>query len=162
MIGDRMEKALNDQINAELYSSYLYLSMSAYFEDMNLGGFANWMRKQTKEELENAMKIYDYVVELGRRVELQAVQKPPKEWASPLATFEATYKHEQNVTGLINDLVDMAIADKDQATKNMLQWFVAEQVEEEASVDEIVKKLKLAGDDEKLFIIDRELAKRKE
>jgi ferritin len=102
------------------------------------------------------------VVELGERVELFTVQKPPKEWESPLAAFEAAYKHEQHVTGLINNLVDMAIADKDHATNNMLQWFVAEQVEEEASANEIVQKLRLVGEEGRgLLILDRELAQRK-
>lgn len=162
MVKEKMVDALNEQINAELYSAYLYLSMSAYFEDVNLTGFSNWMRVQSQEELNHAMKIYDYVVELGERVELFTVQKPPKEWGSPLAAFEAAYKHEQHVTGLINNLVDMAIADKDHATNNMLQWFVAEQVEEEASANEIVQKLRLVGEDGRgLLILDRELAQRK-
>jgi ferritin len=162
MVKEKMVEALNEQINAELYSAYLYLSMSAYFEDVNLTGFSNWMRVQSQEELNHAMKIYDFVVELGERVELFTVQKPPKEWESPLAAFEAAYKHEQHVTGLINNLVDMAIADKDHATNNMLQWFVAEQVEEEASANEIVQKLRLVGEEGRgLLILDRELAQRK-
>ena len=162
MVKEKMVEALNEQINAELYSAYLYLSMSAYFEDVNLTGFSNWMRVQSQEELNHAMKIYDFVVELGERVELFTVQKPPKEWESPLAAFEAAYKHEQHVTGLINNLVDMAISDKDHATNNMLQWFVAEQVEEEASANEIVQKLRLVGEEGRgLLILDRELAQRK-
>ncbi len=162
MVTEKMIETLNKQLNAELYSSYLYLSMSAYFEDINLRGFSNWMKVQAREELTHAMKFYDYLIELGKRVDLLAIQKPPKEWDSPLAAFEAAYKHEQHVTGLINNLVEMAIAEKDHATNNMLQWFVAEQVEEEASVDEIVQKIKLAGEDGRgLLIIDRELAQRK-
>ena len=162
MITEKMIQALNKQINAELYSSYLYLSMSAYFQDINLRGFANWMTVQSQEELDHAMKIYDYVLELGKRIELLAIDKPPKEWDSPADAFEATYKHEQQVTGLINKLVDRAIAEKDHATNNMLQWFVAEQIDEEASANEIVQKLKLIGEDGRgLLILDRELGERK-
>ncbi len=161
MIDEKMQEALNKQLNAELYSSYLYLSMSAYFHSVNLGGFANWMRVQAQEELAHALKFYDYVNERGGRVVLQPVDEPPSEWDSPLATFEHVYEHEQKVTGLINKLVDLAVEARDHATNNFLQWFVSEQVEEEASADEVVQKLKLVGDDASgLFMIDRELAQR--
>ena len=162
MVTKKMVEALDHQINAELYSSYLYLSMSAYFQDISLKGFANWMRVQAQEELDHAMKIHDYVLELGKKVELLAIEKPPNEWDSPLDAFDEVYKHEQQVTGLINKLVDTAIAEKDHATNNMLQWFVAEQIDEEASANEIVQKLKLIGEDGRgLLILDRELAERK-
>jgi ferritin len=161
MIDERMQEALNKQLNAELYSSYLYLSMSAYFQSVNLGGFANWMRVQAQEELAHAMKFYDYVNERGGRVVLQAVEAPPSEWDSALAVFEDTYRHEQKVTGMINKLVDLAVEARDHATNNFLQWFVSEQVEEEASADEVVQRLKLVGDDPSgMFMIDRELAQR--
>ena len=161
MIDEKMQEALNKQHNAELYSAYLYLSMSAYFQSVNLGGFANWMRVQAKEELAHAMKFYDYVNERGGRVILQPVEEPPSEWDSPLAVFEHVYRHEQKVTGMINKLVDLAVKARDHATNNFLQWFVSEQVEEEASADEVVQKLKLVGDDPSgLFMIDRELAQR--
>lgn len=161
MIDEKMQDALNKQLNAELYSSYLYLSMAAYFQGVNLGGFANWMRVQAQEELSHAMKFYDYVNERGGRVTLQAVEAPPSEWDSPLAVFEHVYQHEQKVTGLINELVDLAIEARDHATNNFLQWFVSEQVEEEDSADEVVQRLKLVGDDPSgLFMIDRELAQR--
>ena len=161
MIDEKMQDALNKQLNAELYSSYLYLSMAAYFQSVNLGGFANWMRVQAREELMHAMKFYDYVNERAGRVILQPVEAPPSEWDSPLAVFENVYRHEQGVTGMINELVDLAIEASDHATNNFLQWFVAEQVEEEASADEVVQKLKLVGDDPSgLFLIDRELAQR--
>ena len=161
MIDEKMQDALNKQLNAELYSSYLYLSMAAYFQGVNLGGFANWMRVQAQEELSHAMKFYDYVNERGGRVALQAVEAPPSEWDSPLAVFEHVYQHEQKVTGLINKLVDLAIEARDHATNNFLQWFVSEQVEEEDSADEVVQRLKLVGDDPSgLFMIDRELAQR--
>ncbi len=146
MISKKMQDALNEQINAELYSAYMYLSMVAYFESVNLSGFATWMRAQTQEELMHAMKIYDYVNEHGGRVTLKAIDGPPTNWESPLAVFEAVYAHEQKVTGLINKLVDVAIGEKDHATNNFLQWFVNEQVEEESSADEIVQKLKLMAD----------------
>lgn len=161
MIDAKMQDALNEQMNAELYSSYLYLSMAAYFDEINLGGFANWMRVQTQEENMHAMKIYDHVVERGGRVLLKAIDAPPVEWESPLAVFEAAYGHERKVTGLINDLVDLARGVKDHATDNFLQWFVDEQVEEEQSADDIVQKLKLMeGFKGGLFMLDRELGQR--
>ena len=161
MIGKKMEKALNEQINAEAYSAYLYLSMAAYFESQNLPGSARWMRIQTQEETQHAMKLFDYVVERGGRVTLKAIDTPPTEWASPLAVFEASYKHEQLVTSLINKLMDLAIAEKDHATAEFLQWYVKEQVEEEASVDKIVHYLKAAQNAPgALFMIDHELGRR--
>ncbi len=161
MIDEKMQEALNKQLNAEVYSAYLYLSMSAYFQSVNLDGFANWMRVQAQEELAHALKFYDYVNERGGRVILQPVEAPPSEWDSPLAVFENVYEHEQKVTGLINKLVDLAVEARDHATNNFLQWFVSEQVEEEASADEVVQKLKLVGDGPGgLFMIDRELAQR--
>jgi len=161
MISKKIEKALNAQVNAELYSAYLYLSMESYFQSLNLSGFANWMRVQTQEEVSHAMKIYDFVNERGGRALLKGIEGPRTEWKSPLAAFEAAYAHEQKVTGLINDLVDLAIKEKDHATNNFLQWFVNEQVEEEASADAIVQQLKMM---EKapggMFMLDRELGRR--
>jgi len=161
MISEKMNEALNEQINAEWYSAYLYLSMEAYFESMNLPGFANWMRAQIQEEAMHAMKIYDFVNERSGRVLLKSVSQPPTEWESPLAAFEAAYKHEQKVTGLINDLVNLAIEEKDHASNTFLQWFVNEQVEEESSVNEVVQKLKmLENAPGGQFLIDRELGQR--
>jgi len=161
MISKKTEDALNEQINAEFYSAYLYLSMEAYFESMNLPGFANWMRAQIQEESMHAMKIYDFVNERGGRVLLKSIEQPPTEWKSPLAAFEAAYKHEQKVTGLINDLVNLAIEEKDHASNTFLQWFVNEQVEEESSVNEVVQKLKmLENAPGGQFLIDRELGQR--
>lgn len=161
MIKEKIKDAINKQINAEMYSAYLYLSMSAYFESINLKGFANWMKAQVQEEMVHAMKFYDYINERGGRVLLTAIDAPPTQWDSSLAVFEYTYKHEQRVTGLINGLVDLAISEKDHATNNFLQWFVAEQVEEESSADEVVQKLKIAGDQGGgLFMLDRELGQR--
>ena len=161
MISKKMEDALNKQVNAELYSAYLYLSMAACFESMNLPGFANWMRVQTQEETTHAMKIYDYICERGGRVMLKAIEAPPANWKSPLAAFEAALKHEQKVTGLINNLVNLAVAGKDHATQIFLQWFVSEQVEEEKSADEIVQKLNLTKNmPGALYMLDKEMGQR--
>ena len=161
MLSKKIEKALNDQINAELYSAYLYLSMASYFESANLKGMGNWMRVQNQEETMHAMKLFDYVIEKGGKVSLQPIEGPQTTWKSPLAVFEAAYGHEQKVTALINRLMDLAIKEGDHATNITLQWFVTEQVEEEASADEIVQKLKLmANASGGLFMLDRELAQR--
>ncbi len=161
MLNEKMQAALNGQLNAELYSSYLYLSMSAYFQSMSLDGFANWMRIQAQEELVHTMKFYDYIGERDAKVTLTAVEGPPTEWDSPAAAFAHVYKHEQKVTSLINQLVNLAIEEKDHACNNFLQWFVSEQVEEESSANNVVQKLKLMGDAPGgLFIIDQELATR--
>lgn len=161
MIGENIQTALNKQLNAELYSSYLYLSMSAYFQSISLSGFANWMRVQAQEELVHTMKFYDFINGRGGRVTLQPVEGPPTQWSSPLDVFVNTYKHEQKVTGLINDLVNLAIKEDDHATNIFLQWFITEQVEEEASADEVVQKLKLMGDAKGgLFMFDREMGQR--
>jgi ferritin len=161
MMSKKMEKALNEQINAEAYSAYLYLAMAAYFEAENLPGLASWMRIQTQEETAHALKFFDFVNERRGRVVLKGIDQPQKEWKSPLAAFEAAFEHEQLVTGRINDLVNLAVEEKDHATGAFLQWFVNEQVEEETSVDRIVQMLKMA---EKapgaMFMIDRELGQR--
>ncbi len=161
MLQEKIQKAINEQINAEIYSAYLYLSIKSYFQSSSLGGFANWMQCQVEEELMHSMKFYDFVAERGGRVLLDIIEKPEAEWASPLAAFEETLKHEQLVSKLINDLMELAIAEKDHATQIFLQWFVLEQVEEEASVGEVVDKLKLIQDNSSgLFLLDAELGKR--
>jgi len=161
MIGKKMGAALNDHINAEFYSAYLYLSMVSYFDSVNLAGCAAWMRAQVQEELMHAMKMYGFVTERRGRVVLKAIEEPPSERESALAAFEAAYKHEQLVTGRINDLVNLAIEEKDHAANSFLQWFVNEQVEEETSADNVVQNLKMAEDAPgALFIIDRELGQR--
>ena len=161
MLSEKMQDALNGQLNAELYSSYLYLSMNAYFKSVNLDGFANWMYYQAQEELTHSMKFYDFINQRGGRVKLMKVEAPPAEWGSPLEVFEATLEHEQKVTGLINELVEFALAEHDHATNIFLQWFVSEQVEEEESVGGVLEQLKLMGEAKGgLFMIDRELAKR--
>lgn len=161
MISKKMEEALNEQVNAELYSAYLYLSMESFFKSQNLNGFAGWMRVQTQEELTHVMKIYDFLNERGGRVIMKAIEGPPTEWDRPLAVFQAVYTHEQKVTGLINDLVDLAIKEKDHAANSFLQWFVNEQVEEESSADGIVQQLKmLENAPGGMFMLDRELRQR--
>ncbi len=161
MISKKMEKALNDQINAELYSAYLYMAMSAHFSSLNLEGFANWFAIQAQEEAAHAKKFYDYVLESGSRVTLSQIDQPPSEWKDAENAFEEVYKHEQYVTSRINDLVNLAIEEKDHATNVMLQWFVSEQVEEEANASGILEKVRLAGTKGSgLFMMDRELAQR--
>jgi ferritin len=161
MLSEKMEKALNGQVNAEMYSSYLYLSMAAWFSTKNLAGFVNWFKIQALEELYHAMKIYAFIEERGGRVALDTIDKPPAEWDSAVAALENVYSHEQMVTGLINDLVTLSIGEKDHATNNFLQWFVKEQVEEEASAEDVLEKLKLVGEDgQGKFMMDRELAQR--
>jgi ferritin len=142
----KMEEAINKQINAELYSAYLYLSMAAYFESTNLPGFAKWMELQAEEEKQHAMKLYHYVIERGGRVILDAIQKPQSEWKSPLDVFEAVYAHEKHVTELIYNLMDMAKSEKDYASEVMLHWFVKEQVEEEANASSILEHIKMVKD----------------
>ena len=161
MLSLSMEKAINAQINAEYYSSYLYLAMSAYFESISLSGMASWMRMQAQEELFHGMKMYDFVHERGGKVALTSIAKPPAKWNTSLAVFIEVLKHEQKVTALINELVNQALDERDHATNIFLQWFVTEQVEEEASVSTIVNKLKLIGDDANgLFVLDQELGQR--
>lgn len=161
MLKPKIEKAINKQINAELWSAYLYLSMSAYFHSINLSGFANWMWIQAREEVTHAMRLYNHIVERGGRVILEAIDKVPTEWESPQHVFEETFKHEQKVTSLIENIADLAEKEKDRATINMLQWFIDEQVEEENSADGILQKLKLIGKNGNgLFMLDKELAQR--
>jgi len=157
MLNSRIEKLLNEQINAEFYSAYLYLSMSSYFKSKNLNGFANWMRVQYEEEQSHAMKLYDYVYERGGNVEFMDIEKPRTEWNNIIEVFEATLKHEQSVTASINNIATAAFEEKDHATGNMLQWFIDEQVEEEANVDDMLGQLKLIdGKGTGLFMLDKE------
>ncbi len=161
MLTKTMQEALNDQINAEYYSSYLYLSMAAWAESANLKGLANWFRVQSQEEMVHVMKFFQYVVDRRGTVKLAAIAAPPTEWHSPVAVFEATLAHEQHVTGRINKLAELAVKENDHASHALLEWFVNEQVEEEASADSVLQQLKLAGDaPAALFMIDRELGAR--
>lgn len=161
MINQKLADAVNAQINAELYSSYLYFSMAAYFEAENMPGAANWLKVQALEELTHADKFYAYVVDRGGRVLMSAIDAPPTEWDSPLAAFEAVLEHEEGVTARINQLVDLAGQEKDHATSSFLQWFVNEQVEEEKSAADVITQMRLAAQAPgALFMIDRELGAR--
>lgn len=161
MLKEKVQKALNKQINAEQYSALMYLSMSAWFEEKGLPGFANWMYVQYQEELTHANKIFKYVIERNGKVELKAIEQMPVDFESVLEVVEKTLKHEQHVTTLIDNLVNIALEERDHATQSFLQWFVDEQVEEEANVSEILDSLKLiGGKGNGLFMLDRELRQR--
>jgi len=161
MLKEKMLNALNEQINAEQYSALLYLSMSAWFSDKGLPGFANWMYIQYQEEFTHANKLFNYVVERGEKPMLKAIDQMPVEWDGIIEIYEATLKHEQHVTSLIDNLVDVAIEVRDHATQSFLQWFVDEQVEEEANVTEILDNLKLInGQGNGIFMLDREMRTR--
>jgi len=161
MFSERMSEAMAGQVNAEYYSAYLYLSMNSYLHSINLSGMANWMKMQTQEELFHGTKMYNFILERGGRVILDKIDQPPSAWDSPLAVFENAYAHERKVTGLINDLVDLAQEERDHATNIFLQWFISEQVEEEANASGIVHKLQLIGNDAGgLFALDQELGSR--
>jgi len=161
MLDIKIEGALNGQINAELYSSYLYLSMSADCADKGLTGFAKWFKVQAQEEVMHGMRLFNYVVERGGRVELEAIEKPKTSWKTVLDAMKAAYEHETKVTKMINDLVDLAQAGKDHATNSMLQWFVDEQVEEEATADDMVTRLQMIGEAKgALYMLDKEVGAR--
>ncbi len=161
MISKQMAEALNDHLNKELYSAYLYMSMSSHAHHIGLKGCANWFDIQVQEELLHVQRAYSYLLDQGTKVILEAIDKPPTEFKSALDLFETTLNHEKQVTARINDLVGLANKENDYATSNMLQWFVGEQVEEETSVDDIIQKLKLVGNDGTgLFMIDKELSAR--
>lgn len=162
-MNQRMEAALNEQIKWELYSSYLYLSMSSWYESIGLKGFAQWEYVQAQEEKDHAMKIFKYVISRGGRVKLLPIDAPPTEWNSPLEAFTHSLEHEQNVTRMINDLVDIAIEERDHATNNMLQWFVDEQIEEEDDAGQVVDQLKKIEESDSyplLYTLDKELGTR--
>ncbi len=161
MFSKKMQKALNNHLNAELYAAYMYVAMAAYFESTHLPGSANWMRLQSREEQGHAMRFYEYINERGGRVELQAIDKPPVNFKSPLAVFEQALKHERVVSKEIDKLFDMARKEKDYASEVFLQWFVTEQVEEEKSAEAVVEALKMIGDQRPaLLMYDRELGQR--
>ncbi len=161
MLNKKIEDAFNLQFNAEAYSAYLYLSMAAWFESRNLPGFAMWLKVQAQEEMTHALRFYNFIHARGGRVTLTAIETPPAEWNSPLQVFEETYKHEQKVTGLINNLVDLSQQEHDHASDVFLQWFVNEQVEEESNASKTVEKLKLAKDNPSaLLMLDTEMGTR--
>jgi ferritin len=161
MISQKIEEALNEQLNKEMFSSYLYLSMAAYFENKNLAGMANWMKVQSQEEYLHATKFYDFILRLGGKVKLSAISEPQTEWKSPKEVFENSQEHEQFISKSIHQLMDLAIAESHHPTKSFLQWFVDEQVEEENTVQQIVENFNLIGEDKSgLFMLDKELGSR--
>ncbi len=162
MLSKKMEKALNEQINKEMYSAYLYMAMSADTTYRGLDGFANWFMVQYHEEMEHATRIYNYINEQGGKVELQGIDQPPTKFKDPVDMFKKTLEHEQFITKSIHELVDLAKKENDYATEIFLQWFVTEQIEEEANDNEIIGKLEIVGNKGNgLYMIDRELAQRK-
>jgi ferritin len=161
MLQDSVQQALNAQVKHEFYSAHVYLSMCAWFEDQGLPGFATWMRMQYQEELTHGIKIFDFINDRGGKVVIEGIDAPPTEWKSPLAVFEAAYESEKSVSRSIDDLYKLADQENDHATKVMLQWFITEQVEEEASVSLVVDRLKLAGDDSSaMLVLDEQLGAR--
>jgi len=161
MINEKVAKVLNEQINKEFYSAYLYLSMSAYFSDLGLLGFANWMRVQAQEEQAHAMLMYDFLVNRGEKVVLTTIDAPENNWNSTLDVMEEVLTHEVYVTSLINNIMTVAEEVKDRATMSYFNWFIDEQVEEEANSQDIISKLKLIGDDKSaLYLLDKDLAAR--
>lgn len=160
MLSEKLEAALNDQMNWEIYSAHIYLSMSAHFAQEGLGGISKWMYAQYQEEMFHAMKFFDYINEAGGHAKLGTIDAPPVSWESPLAAFENALEHEQGVTARINDIANLAMDERNHAVGIFLQWFIAEQVEEEDSVGDIVGKLKLVGDGGGLFMLDRDLGVR--
>ncbi len=156
-----LHDAMNDQIRHELYSAYLYLSMAAYFEAMNLPGFAHWMRVQAREEVSHAMKFFDHLCDRGERVILQAIEQPPVDFASPQEAFARALEHERRVTGLIRNLYQIAVRENELSSLPLLHWFLEEQIEEEKSVEQILAALRRIGEDGTgLVVMDRELARR--
>jgi ferritin len=161
MIKQKVLDALNKQLNQELFASYLYLAMSAHFESVSLSGFAGWMRKQSVEENQHAMKIFDFILQVDGKVELFKIDSPKTGWSTPQQIFQEVYDHEKTVTSSIYDIVDLAQAQRDHATTTFLQWFVNEQVEEEATALKILDRVNLVGDNKNgLLLLDHELGSR--
>lgn len=161
MFKEKVQNAMNDQIQHEIESAYIYLSMAAYFDAENLPGFAQWMKMQYEEEMAHAFRFYDYINDRGGRVKLQPVNQPPIEFDSPLAAFQAALEHEQKITADIDRLYAMALDEKDYPSQTFLQWFIDEQVEEEQHVGEAVENIKMVGDNtHAILMLDRELGQR--
>lgn len=161
MLSEKIQSALNEQINFELFSAYLYFSMAAWLESEDLPGHANWMKVQAMEEMLHVDKLYGYIIERDGRVLAKAIEAPQNNWETPLAAFKNAYEHELEVSARINKLVDLSLQESDHATNSFLQWFVNEQVEEESSVKAVVQQLRLIGEDgHGLFMVDRELGQR--
>lgn len=161
MLSKAVQDAINEQINSEFYSAYLYLSMASYFEAANLRGSAHWMRVQSQEEWSHAMKLFDYVNDQNGRVVLQGIEQPPAEFTSSLDVFQQTLDHERKVTAMINRVYDLAAKENDRATQVALQWFITEQVQEEKAATMIVEQLDLIGESTVgLLMLDSQLGQR--
>lgn len=161
MISNKIYDLMLEQINAELYSSYLYLSMSAFFEEKNLRGLAKWMKVQSDEEREHAMKFYDYLVTVGKKVVLKSISSPKSDWSSIMEIWQDTLTHEKKITDMINKIMNQAVEEKDFASVNFLNWFINEQVEEVTTVEEIISKFEMIGDSKQgLYFLDKELGAR--
>jgi ferritin len=161
MMSKKLYTVLNNQVKYELDSAYIYLSMAAYCEANNLDGFAAWLKKQSQEEVNHAMKIFQFLLDRGERVTLQQIEQPPNDFKNAVALFEQVYKHEQKVTGLINSCYETAVAEKDYPAQVMLHWFIEEQVEEEQQASAILEQLKMAGDSgTALIMMDKQLGSR--
>lgn len=161
MLSEKLTKQINHQINEEMFSAYLYLSMSTFFENKGLSGFANWMRVQYQEEMFHATKFMNYLYDRGAKVKLEAIEKPENTWSSIQAIFEATLKHEQHITSKINELMSMARDENDFASQAFLQWYVEEQVEEESTADDLLNKIQIVGEKgQGLYMMDKDLATR--
>ena len=161
MLSKTLQDAMNEQIKNELYSAYIYLAMAANFEASNLPGFGHWMRLQAQEEVEHAMKFFEFINSRGGRVTLKAIDQPPFEWKTPLEAFQNAYEHEQKVTGMINNLYAIALKENDYPSQIMLQWFINEQVEEEKHASEIVEQIKMIdARGSAMLYLDRQLGKR--
>ncbi|MBT8045616.1 MAG: ferritin [Pontiella sp.] len=161
MISDKMQKELNEQVNKEFYSAYMYLAMSAYCNTIGLPGFAHWMRLQYEEENMHVTRMYDYILNQGGEIHLKAIEEPPTEYGTPIEVFEQTLEHEQFITKSIHKLMSLAVQETDYATQTFLQWYVTEQVEEEANVNDILLPLRMVGEDKSgLMLIDQQLSGR--
>ena len=159
---ENVQYAINDQIQAEYESAYIYLAMSAYMESLNLSGFANWLRIQWQEETLHAMKLYDFLLRRGGRVELRSIPAPPSDYGSPMDLFQKVLEHEQYITQRIHRLYSLAVQEKDYALQTLLQWYIDEQVEEEDNASQIIEKLKMLGNSgPNLYLLDSELKQRK-
>lgn len=162
MLSTKIQEAINEQLNQELYSSYLYLAMAAHFDAENLSGFAHWMKVQAEEERSHAMKLYDFIYDRDGTVTLKAINQPPAKFKKPIDVFKQVLEHEQKIAKLINKLYELALKDKDYSTQVMLQWFINEQVEEEKNDTDIISQLEMIGDSPvSLMILDHKLAERK-
>lgn len=158
MISEKMQQELNEQVNKEFYSAYMYLAMSAYCNTIGLPGFSHWMRMQYEEESLHVTKMYDYILDQGGQIHLKMIEEPSKEFGTPIEIFEKTLEHEQFVTKAIHNLMSLAVEERDYATQTFLQWYVTEQVEEESNVNDILSPLRMVGNDKGgLMMIDQKL-----